>query len=94
MHFSRYVVKFLVPFTVNVLCTPDLTSPFGEFHVSTMKNRNLTFVLKSLIKSERVVVNSGKMRINLARALKTFQSLNLKGEFGDWGGHVEGNWMG
>jgi hypothetical protein len=82
MPFSRCVGKFLVPFTVNLLSTPDLIPPFDQFPVSAMKNRNLTFVLKSPIKSEMVAVNSSKMWIHCAG-----------GACGALAGQVEGNFM-
>jgi hypothetical protein len=83
MHFSRCVGKFLVPFTVNLLSTPDLILPLDQFSVSAMKNRNLTFVLKSYIKSETVAVHSGQMGIHCAGGLNNVHNLGLTGILGN-----------
>ena len=34
------------------------------------------------------------MGIDFADGVKSFHNLNLREDFGDWAGHVEGNWKG
>ncbi len=54
----------------------------------------LTFGMVKKIKREWFVVNQSKMRINFAERVKNVHNVDVKRDFGDWAGKVEGRLMG